>query len=954
MTKINFDLDQIHLAASIIMRPGYAYEMRVLTKKGASTGVVDNADDYAQAAARQSGQPGVKGVYLTLNPVNPATCTITNTLGLRATAAGDSDILCRFWLPLDFDPIRKPGTNSTNEELQLAIAGAETTANYLKATFGFPEPLRAISGNGAHLLYRIDLPNDEASTKLISKVLHNLHAWGEINVPGVDIDTANSNAARIWKAYGTKAAKAEHTDERPQRLAEITSVPDTFVIVTPAQLQMVADQITPLGDDEPAMINFNSYDRAEVDAINAVLGPQIDIILQELYGGDIEEASGGQKRILGHKGMIGDPQTGKWYIHDSSGWGGDPIEAYGYRMFDSSWNRNNGTMFAEAKKAAGERAGITTQQAYIKPITPLAQPAAPGQPVSVPALNLYAARPLPRIDDKFHKLVIDCLYRGEVGDSELLAALYGDRLHYSVSNECWYFWDGQRWHPDELGLAINLVKDLARIYHAVAALVNGQAAKLREQAADTALTESEQTPEQKAITEQRGKLDKQHAKLIKRIQELHTLARMRNILKLLSSYPGIPVQDEQWDLHPFKLATPTGVIDLRTGQLHPGNPADLIRTSTHAKYTGLDTPAPTWEKFLYEIFQGDQELIAFLARALGWGITGIQADKVLFFVGTGRNGKSVLLETLGAVLGDIGGPVSKDVFVEQKTQQAGAANPHILGLHGKRIAYASETHEGARLNSSQLKHITGKEDILARPLFGNIVKFSPTHLPILSTNYPPRIDSDDKALIARLLVVRFELCYVEKPIEPNERVKDDELGDKLRQELPGILAWLVRGCLEWQRQGKKINPPASVLQATKDYQDSEDLIAHFFDEMCILKQGVSTPSRQLFTAFKTWVESGGQRAGSDKMFAERLERKGFKKRRTALHIVWDGIGLLDQDTPQELFDDDDGLISTPAAALPSTLKTATVSSNGKGPHVAPTPPTGAKKPGMGLFGRKKE
>jgi len=173
---------------------------------------------------------------------------------------------------------------------------------------------------------------------------------------------------------------------------------------------------------------------------------------------------------------------------------------------------------------------------------------------------------------------------------------------------------------------------------------------------------------------------------------------------------------------------------------------------------------------------------------------------------------------LQRVLGSTVGAVSNDVILasHSKCLTPGSAKPHLCALQGKRIVWASETSKGARFDVGQVKFLTGGGDIPARQLYGRDYTFVPSHLLILLTNHKPHADAQDSAFWDRLCPIIFTIRFVDNPTAPHERQKDRALGDTLDVEASGILAWLVRGCLAWQREG--LNIPASVLLARREYR----------------------------------------------------------------------------------------------------------------------------------------
>jgi hypothetical protein len=202
-----------------VLREGDVAELRVLnTRRGTVSGYYTDLRKMALAAAHWSGK--APGVYFTLNPVRPdllARAANRWTEYSRCTTA-DGDILCRRWLPIDFDPKRPAGISSTETEHQAALERARECRAYLERC-GWPRPLFADSGNGAHLLYPVDLPNDVTNREILRACLEALAL--RFNDERVEVDLATANAARIWKVYGTLAAKGDNLPERPHRIARL-------------------------------------------------------------------------------------------------------------------------------------------------------------------------------------------------------------------------------------------------------------------------------------------------------------------------------------------------------------------------------------------------------------------------------------------------------------------------------------------------------------------------------------------------------------------------------------------------------------------------------------------------------------------------------------------------------------------------------------------------------------
>ena len=214
---IKADITEIRRAVSLLLELGYVYEVRAFGK-GTTSGYFDDPEKLAQAAANLSGK--VPGVYVTLNPVLPdLLARSANRLSQYARATtSDTQIVKRRWLPIDFDSKRPSGISSTDAEHEAALERAGECREWLRSQ-GWPEPIYADSGNGAHLLYMVDFPNDQEATSTIMNALKALAF--KFDDERVNVDTGNFNAARIWKLFGTFVCKGDNTPDRPHRLARI-------------------------------------------------------------------------------------------------------------------------------------------------------------------------------------------------------------------------------------------------------------------------------------------------------------------------------------------------------------------------------------------------------------------------------------------------------------------------------------------------------------------------------------------------------------------------------------------------------------------------------------------------------------------------------------------------------------------------------------------------------------
>jgi len=237
---------ELRKALSLLSPAGNVIELRAIADAAIHSGYFDDQEALVTQALSLDSLPEVQGIYVTLNEVNPALLArranrVKLRLGRKDATTADADILRRRWFPIDVDPQRPSGVSSTDGEHQAALVRAEEIARFLGNEKGWPAPVLADSGNGAHLLYRIDLPNDDASRDLVKRCLEVLDLL--FSDPACSIDTANFNAARIWKLYGTTSRKGDHTRDRPHRVSRVLSAPGVLQVVSPALLQQLAGAI---------------------------------------------------------------------------------------------------------------------------------------------------------------------------------------------------------------------------------------------------------------------------------------------------------------------------------------------------------------------------------------------------------------------------------------------------------------------------------------------------------------------------------------------------------------------------------------------------------------------------------------------------------------------------------------------------------------------------------------
>lgn len=330
------------------------------------------------------------------------------------------------------------------------------------------------------------------------------------------------------------------------------------------------------------------------------------------------------------------------------------------------------------------------------------------------------------------------------------------------------------------------------------------------------------------------------------------------VLTLAQADPRIVTPAAAWDADPLVLNTPGGLFDLRTGQ--QCDPAGHLVTHCANVAPDFTAAAPVFDRFKLDVFLGRVELIAFVQRLLGYMLTGLTREQVLaFFYGLGANGKSTFLDLCMWVIGTYALKLPAYALMAQRN---GEQHPTgIAQLRGKRLAVSSELEEGQFFNESLIKELTGDATMTARFMRGDFFQFEQTQKHLIVGNFKPRLRGGDPALARRILLVPFDAVFT-----PAQR--DPSMLHKLKAEGPAVLAWLVRGAVQWHAEGLGI--PQCVRDASADYMAAHDDLGEWIDERCERKG--ETKASDLYADFRRWKESRGEHTPSLTVWGERIQR----------------------------------------------------------------------------------
>lgn len=356
--------------------------------------------------------------------------------------------------------------------------------------------------------------------------------------------------------------------------------------------------------------------------------------------------------------------------------------------------------------------------------------------------------------------------------------------------------------------------------------------------------------------EQRPRVKRLGKRLVKAADELGQLRKLKSVWTLAcTGENSLAVDPAGFDADPWLFGVANGVLDLRTGLLRPGRPGDFITRHSPVAWDSLHAPRPAWEAFLASSLEGGPEIVEYLRLSLGSCLVGRPQKRVFILYGPNDSGKTVTLETVGgSILGGLGQALPA-ALVMLDTKRGAGPESELLELRGRRFAYLSETQRGGKLNCERLKLLSGGDSISARPLYGRLTTFQPTHTLWLATNHRPVIGAGEGAIWSRLQLVHFPFTFCAEPRLPHERAWDPDLRQKLNSELPGILGWLVGGCLDWQAAGCQVATPDSLKASRDSYRLDEDAVALFALARCEASPGQEVAAQAVYGAFKSWHES---------------------------------------------------------------------------------------------------
>jgi P4 family phage/plasmid primase-like protien len=407
----------------------------------------------------------------------------------------------------------------------------------------------------------------------------------------------------------------------------------------------------------------------------------------------------------------------------------------------------------------------------------------------------------------------------------------GHRLRYMPEAGTWYVWDGSRWAKDAISRAEDVIKRELLLL------------------ADQALRHGV-TPQEVAAAKRRA-------------ESICSAAKITAVRSIIQSDPDVVVITEALDYNPWILNTPGGMVDLKTGDLLPPDPDQLCTRST-AVAPDFSGSCPEWRRFLAEATAGDRELESYLQRLAGYCLTGITKEQVVIFIhGSGGHGKGTTLDAWRNILASYAQVADMATFTASPNDRH---TTDLADLRGARIVTSSETQEGRRWDEQRVKLLSGGDIVKARFMRQDNFAYKPQFKLVFYGNHKPEIRNLDDAMRRRLQLVPF----TQKPA-----VVDLELDIKLKAEWPAILAWMIEGCLTWQREG--LRPPERVRAETEQYFDDEDAVGKWIRECCLTGDEHASTTDALFQSWREWAGRAGEFAGNLRRLANVLSSRRYAR-----------------------------------------------------------------------------
>lgn len=439
----------------------------------------------------------------------------------------------------------------------------------------------------------------------------------------------------------------------------------------------------------------------------------------------------------------------------------------------------------------------------------------------------------------------------DMGNAEVFAYLFGDRVRYCVNDKKWKIFNGAVWVNDETMRVDRLM---------VEALRRRRDAGNRLAAVGTTDAERENG-----------------LSLAGYAMRCENAGKIKDAIDRAKTLESIVTTLTQYDQDAFLITAGDVTINLRTGDTYAPRPTDYITKMLGVAYDPK-ADCPRWKQFIEEVWPNQPEMWSYIQRVVGYSLTGdMREEKLFMLLGKGSNGKSIFVDTIHKLVGDHYGNTPFTTFDADKRNEA---TNDLAALRGRRVISVSEVDEGKRLAEARVKMATtGIDTITCRFLYCEPFDYYPTFKVFMALNHLPGVSGTDDGIWRRIQLIKFGQRFW-KPGDdrrPNDKDADLLLDRKLAQELPGILNWAIEGCMAWQEQG--LNPPEAVTELTRQYRQDSDIVGLWADQFIVEKRGARLYSGEAYKSFRAWAEEvqGVKYPMSQFAWSKQMIDKGYNK-----------------------------------------------------------------------------
>ncbi len=472
--------------------------------------------------------------------------------------------------------------------------------------------------------------------------------------------------------------------------------------------------------------------------------------------------------------------------------------------------------------------------------------------------DIYDLQALVKRTDEFIEFKGNIIYDynwSDVGNAERLISLHGKDIKFNVNSGKWYVWNGVNWELDNSFKVENLYRTVLRRFQNAIPNIN--------------------------ISDDEIATKKQQEKAKGFVLRNETDGKIKSVLNQAKTFKGINFMESDKDDYLFN--TPNGTINLRDLSQKKHDRKDLITQCSNYSFNRENDKCPNWIAFLNRIFCGDQELISYVQKAVGYSLTGNMSEQCLFMLwGGGANGKSTFVKALEDIMGTYAATIKGETLMEKNGQDG--ARGDLARLTNKRVVIASELQEGQVFNEPLLKVLSAGETLPVRFMYQEEFMLKPKFKLWIMTNKKPKVKGNDHGIWRRWRMIPFKYKFTEKEKDPNF------YEEKLKSELEGILLWAITGYQMWKEQG--FEAPKEVMEAVEDYKMDMDQVARFIEDCCKVGEGYECTGSAMYDKYINWcIAEGENYKMTNHKLARDLKEKGFVNKRDMNGKKWIGIGV---------------------------------------------------------------